>query len=218
MAVVTTVSIGTGRKVSANYQSQEAALTVTFELDHAEQADMDGFLRGKAADVKRWHTEMVDQLGAEAAPIEKKPAEKKSATTKPAPEPTATKSTAERSPAAKTDPEPAADPEPAPKPAATKPEPAEPPAQKAKEDPSLRAIARSNFQDHAKRLAKVTEDTKEANALLDCMSPSGVRNLIARYMPEMAEVAFSEFGVTDWNKATTAMRIEVENYDPFADE
>lgn len=55
MAIVTTVSIGTGNKVSVDYQSQEVSVNVTYELER-DDADLLAFVTEKAAEVEEAHS------------------------------------------------------------------------------------------------------------------------------------------------------------------
>jgi len=55
VAIVTTVSIGTGNKVSVDYQSQEVTVNVTYELGR-DDADLLAFVAEKAGEVEEAHS------------------------------------------------------------------------------------------------------------------------------------------------------------------
>ncbi len=55
VATITTVSIGTGNKVSVDYQSQEVNINVTYELERSD-TDLNAFLNEKAQEVEAAHS------------------------------------------------------------------------------------------------------------------------------------------------------------------
>ena len=81
MAHVTAVTIGHTDRVSANYQSQEVSVSVTFQLERSDD-DLQAFVEDKAAEVESAHgtiwrriRELREQRKAEAAAAEPAAAE-----------------------------------------------------------------------------------------------------------------------------------------------
>ena len=80
MAIIATVSIGTGNKVSVDYQSQEASINVTYQLERTD-TDLKAFMHEKAAEVEEAHSLLwrrirelrTDAARGSAAPAQKVP-------------------------------------------------------------------------------------------------------------------------------------------------
>ena len=64
MAYATQITIGTGRKVSVNYQSKEVQVGVTYQLEREDQ-DLLRLVEAKAAEIESVHRRLWKKLNAE---------------------------------------------------------------------------------------------------------------------------------------------------------
>jgi len=64
MAYATQITIGTGRKVSVNYQSQEVQVGVTYQLEREDQ-NLLQLVESKAAEIENVHRRLWKKLNAE---------------------------------------------------------------------------------------------------------------------------------------------------------
>jgi hypothetical protein len=72
MAYATQITIGTGRKVSVNYQSQEVQVGVTYQLEREDQ-NLLQLVEAKAAEIETVHRRLWKKLKAERAQQEASP-------------------------------------------------------------------------------------------------------------------------------------------------
>lgn len=72
MAYATQITIGTGRKVSVNYQSQEVQVGVTYQLEREDQ-NLLQLVETKAAEIESVHRRLWKKLKAERTQNEERP-------------------------------------------------------------------------------------------------------------------------------------------------